>query len=182
MKIGDNDKFDLSKDSKTHAEWLYSNSDEYNDLKNKIKAADDPAFAAKALLAASKGWGTIDALFEDVLNAGKDLKYYEEIDKELKNQGTSLLELAGSEYMKPTRNIVDNKFYKQFWANQAALDKKYSTTESAFVYSDANNNYYIYSLDTYMFEIVDKYNPKDGSYEIDGVKYDKDGNKVEEEE
>lgn len=85
------------------------------ELLAELKKADNPELAAKALLAAAKGTGTNDVLFKAVLAAGKDKDYFDEIDKILKKQGTSVHKLAKSEFMlQGALNASDNKVYQDY--------------------------------------------------------------------
>ena len=146
----------------------------------KIEKADDPAFAAKALLAASKGAGTNDVLFEAVLNAGKDLKYYEEIDKELQKQDTSLVKLVDSEYsIKKAKGVSEHEPYLLYVVNSEAAKFNYQNTNIKFVYKDTSMDNYYHRYDTnfgWKHFNADKLN-SDGSYEYKGVTYNPDGTK-----
>ena len=150
------------------------------DIFEEIEKADDTAFAAKALLAASKGSGTMKTLFESVLNAGKDLKYYEEIDKELKNQGTSLVELIESEYSKDALFLSKNEFYWSYIIDRKAEDLNWEKTDVQDVYKvkSADNQYrkYLRNKKAWIQFTADKLN-SDGSYEYKGVTYNPDGTK-----
>ena len=150
------------------------------DIFEEIEKADDTAFAAKALLAASKGSGTMKTLFESVLNAGKDLKYYEEIDKDLKNQGTSLVELIESEYSKDALFLSKNEFYWSYIIDRKAEDLNWEKTDVQDVYKvkSADNQYrkYLRNKKAWIQFTADKLN-SDGSYEYKGVTYNPDGTK-----
>ena len=150
------------------------------DIFEEIEKADDTALAAKALLAASKGSGTMKTLFESVLNAGKDLKYYEEIDKELKNQGTSLVELIESEYSKDALFLSKNEFYWSYIIDRKAEDLNWEKTDVQDVYKvkSADNQYrkYLRNKKAWIQFTADKLN-SDGSYEYKGVTYNPDGTK-----
>ena len=114
---------------------------ENKELMEKIAKANDPAFAARALLAASKGTGTNEVLFEAVLNAGKDVEYYKKIDEYLKSLDTNINKLGNSEYFIGIDQVVDNKFYKQYRLDLISEAQGFETTDTPFVYTRGGKTY-----------------------------------------
>lgn len=132
---------------------------ENKELLDEIAKGDNPAFAARALMAASKGFGTNDVLFEAVLNAGKDSAYFENIDKELKKQGTTVFALAREEFTGSSgRTGSDNKAYKEYYDARIGMNapseaKKlgYTYYGGTGTYLDANKNKYNWNHKTLEF-------------------------------
>lgn len=135
---------------------------ENKELLEEIAKGDNPGFAARALLAASKGTGTNDVLFEAVLNAGKDAAYFESIDKVLKKQGTTVFALAREEFMGSSgRTGSKNKAYKEYYdarivktppSEAKKLGYKYYGGTSTYI--DENNNKFNWNNKTLEFEPV----------------------------
>ena len=151
---------------------------EDNVLMRKIAAGDNTKFNAEALITASDGLGTNETLFEAVLNAGKNVEYYEKLDKYLKEYyGKGLGELGAAEYGGYATKASDNVYYQQFFANNWAKAIGYNRTDAPLIYEN-NGRYYRANIGSGMLE-VNQYNV-DGSYVIGDKKYDVNGKLIEE--
>ena len=86
------------------------------ELLNKIREANDPEFAGRALFAAVNGTGTNDVLMEAVLDAGKNKEYYQKIDAYLrKNYNQSLYSLVKNDnWTQGPLQVSGNKYYQEF--------------------------------------------------------------------
>ena len=147
------------------------------ELLDRIAAGDSISFNAEALVAAGEGLGTNEVLFEAVLNAGKNVEYYEKLDKYLKEYyGKGLGELGDAEYGGYATKASDNVYYQQFFANNWAKAIGYNRTDAPLIYEN-NGRYYRANIGSGMLE-VNQYNV-DGSYVIGNKKYDVNGNLIE---
>ena len=147
------------------------------ELLDRIAAGDSISFNAEALVAAGEGLGTNEVLFEAVLNAGKNVEYYEKLDKYLKEYyGKGLGELGDAEYGGYATKASDNVYYQQFFANNWAKAIGYNRTDAPLIYEN-NGRYYRANIGSGMLE-VNQYNA-DGSYVIGNKKYDVNGNLIE---
>ncbi len=147
------------------------------ELLDRIAAGDSISFNAEALVAAGEGLGTNEVLFEAVLNAGKNVEYYEKLDKYLKEyHGKGLGELGDAEYGGYATKASDNVYYQQFFANNWAKAIGYNRTDAPLIYEN-NGRYYRANIGSGMLE-VNQYNV-DGSYVIGNKKYDVNGNLIE---
>ena len=147
------------------------------ELLDRIAAGDSISFNAEALVAAGEGLGTNEVLFEAVLNAGKNVEYYEKLDKYLKEYyGKGLGELGDAEYGGYATKASDNVYYQQFFANKWAKAIGYNRTDAPLIYEN-NGRYYRANIGSGMLE-VNQYNA-DGSYVIGNKKYDVNGNLIE---